>query len=28
MDDAIDQMNKTAKTIVLFEVHTFEPNMQ
>jgi uncharacterized protein len=24
MDDAIDQMNKTAKTIVLFEVHTFE----
>jgi predicted phosphate transport protein (TIGR00153 family) len=28
MDDAIDQMNKTAKTIVLFEVHTFEPEMQ
>jgi len=28
MDDAIDQMNKTAKTIVLFEVHTFEPHMQ
>jgi uncharacterized protein len=28
MDDAIDQMNKTAKTIVLFEVHTFEPQMQ
>jgi predicted phosphate transport protein (TIGR00153 family) len=28
MDDAIDQMNKTAKTIVLFEIHTFEPQMQ
>ncbi len=28
MDDAIDQMNKTAKTIVLFELHTFEPQMQ
>jgi uncharacterized protein len=28
MDDAIDQMNKTARTIVLFEVHTFEPQMQ
>jgi len=28
MDDAIDQMNKTSKTIVLFEVHTFEPQMQ
>jgi predicted phosphate transport protein (TIGR00153 family) len=28
MDDAIDQMNKTAKTIVLFEVHDFEPQMQ
>jgi predicted phosphate transport protein (TIGR00153 family) len=28
MDDAIDQMNKTAKTIVLFEVRTFEPQMQ
>ena len=28
MDDAIDQMNKTAKTIVLFEVHCFEPPMQ
>jgi predicted phosphate transport protein (TIGR00153 family) len=28
MDDAIDQMNKTAKTIVLFEVHHFEPQMQ
>jgi uncharacterized protein len=28
MDDAIDQMNKTAKTIVLFEVQAFEPQMQ
>lgn len=28
MDDAIDQMNKTAKTIVLFEVQIFEPHMQ
>jgi predicted phosphate transport protein (TIGR00153 family) len=28
MDDAIDQMNKTAKTIVLFEVRTFKPQMQ
>ncbi len=28
MDDAIDQMNKTAKTIVLFEVTTFEPPMR
>ncbi len=28
MDDAIDQMNKTAKTIVLFEVDTFEPPMR
>jgi uncharacterized protein len=28
MDDAIDQMNKTAKTIVLFEVKTFEPHMR
>ncbi len=28
MDDAIDQMNKTAKTIVLFEVHSFEPHMR
>jgi uncharacterized protein len=28
MDDAIDQMNKTAKTIVLFEVSQFEPQMQ
>jgi uncharacterized protein len=28
MDDAIDQMNKTAKTIMLFEVRNFEPQMQ
>jgi uncharacterized protein len=28
MDDAIDQMNKTAKTIVTFEVRAFEPCMQ
>ena len=28
MDDAIDQMNKTAKTIVLYEVRTFGPDMQ
>jgi predicted phosphate transport protein (TIGR00153 family) len=28
MDDAIDQMNKTAKAIVLFEVNTFEPPMR
>jgi predicted phosphate transport protein (TIGR00153 family) len=28
MDDAIDQMNKTAKTISLFEVRSFEPQMQ
>jgi len=28
MDDAIDQMNKTAKTITLFEVRNFEPQMQ
>lgn len=28
MDDAIDQMNKTAKTIVLFEIHAFEPQMR
>jgi uncharacterized protein len=28
MDDAIDQMNKTAKTIVLFEIRSFEPQMQ
>ena len=28
LDDAIDQMNKTAKIITLFEVHDFEPQMQ
>jgi uncharacterized protein len=28
MDDAIDQMNKTATTILLFEVKSFEPHMQ
>ena len=27
MDDAIDQMNKTVKTITLFEVRSFEPSM-
>jgi predicted phosphate transport protein (TIGR00153 family) len=28
MDDAIDQMNKTAKVITLFEVREFDPSMQ
>ena len=28
MDDAIDQMNKTAKVITLFEVRSFDPQMQ
>jgi predicted phosphate transport protein (TIGR00153 family) len=28
MDDAIDQMQKTAKAIVLFEMTTFEPEMR
>ncbi|MEN3931458.1 DUF47 domain-containing protein [Microvirga sp. W0021] len=28
MDDAVDQMNKTAKAILLFEVRTFEPQMK
>ena len=28
MDDSIDQMNKTAKNIVLFEVRQFDPQMQ
>jgi uncharacterized protein Yka (UPF0111/DUF47 family) len=28
MDDAIDQMHKTAKAIVLFEMTSFEPEMQ
>lgn len=28
MDDAIDQMQQTAKAILLFDVRTFEPEMQ
>jgi len=28
MDDSIDQMNKTAKTITLFEIKSFEPEMR
>jgi predicted phosphate transport protein (TIGR00153 family) len=28
LDDSIDQMNKTAKLITLYEVKTFEPQMQ
>ena len=28
LDDAIDQMNKTAKAIMLFELRSFEPQMQ
>jgi predicted phosphate transport protein (TIGR00153 family) len=28
MDDAIDQMQKTAKAIILFEMTTFEPEMR
>ena len=28
MDDAIDQMNKTAKAVLLFEVKKFEPEMR
>ena len=28
MDDAIDQMQQTAKAVVLFEVNTFEPTMR
>jgi uncharacterized protein len=28
MDDAIDQMHQTAKTIPLFEVRSFEPAMR
>lgn len=28
LDDAIDQMNKTAKTVILYDVVTFEPNMK
>lgn len=28
LDDAIDQMNKTAKTAMLYDVRAFEPNMR
>ena len=28
LDDSIDQMQKTAKAITLFEVETFEPEMK
>ena len=28
MDDAIDQMNKTAKAVLLYEVKSFEPEMK
>ncbi len=28
MDDAIDQMNKTAKAVMLFELRSFEPQMR
>src|SRR3546814_5768313 len=28
MDDAIDQMNQTAKSILLYDVREFEPQMQ
>ena len=28
LDDAIDQMNKTAKTVMLYDVRRFEPNMK
>jgi predicted phosphate transport protein (TIGR00153 family) len=28
MDDAIDQMQQTAKAVILFEVRTFEPSMR
>ncbi len=28
MDDSIDQMNSTAKTITMFEIRTFEPQMR
>jgi uncharacterized protein len=28
LDDAIDQMNKTGKTVNLYDVKTFEPNMR
>ena len=28
LDDAIDQMNKTGKVVMLFDVKSFEPNMR
>lgn len=28
LDDAIDQMNKTGKTVILYDVESFEPNMR
>ncbi len=28
LDDAIDQMNKTGKSVMLYEVASFEPNMR
>lgn len=28
LDDAIDQMNKTAKAVLLFEIDAFEPHMR
>ena len=28
LDDAIDQMNKTGKTVMLYDVQSFEPNMK
>lgn len=28
LDDAIDQMNKTGKTVMLYDIKSFEPNMR
>jgi uncharacterized protein len=28
LDDAVDQMNKTGKVVMLYDVKTFEPNMK
>lgn len=28
LDDAIDQMNKTGKTVMLYDIKAFEPNMR
>lgn len=28
LDDAIDQMNKTAKAVMLYDIDSFEPNMK